>query len=64
MGRIAITALLVLFLAACQATSADSCAGFKPIRPTAADVASISPRLVDQILSHNRVGANLCGWRR
>ncbi len=63
MVKIAAALFLALFLAACNTTASDSCAGFKLIRPTTADVSAISPGLVDQILSHNKIGAELCGWK-
>ncbi len=54
--------LTALALQACS-TSADSCAGFKPIRPAIADVDAMSPGLNRQIIAHNETGAALCRWK-
>ena len=40
-----------------------SCVRFKPIRPEASDVDSASRVLKEQILAHNRVGQEVCGWK-
>ena len=53
---------LALALPACS-TSADSCAGFKSIRPAIADVDTMSPGLARQIVTHNETGAKLCRWK-
>lgn len=34
----------------------------KPLRPTAAEADTLSPRTVNAILAHNETGAKLCGW--
>ena len=57
-----IVLLTALALPACS-TSADPCAGFKPIRPMIADVDAISPGLARQIVAHNETGAALCRWK-
>lgn len=49
--------------AAGRATTEAACSGFKPIRPTTADVGAISDKLAGQILDHNAFGARACGWR-
>ena len=54
--------LTALALQACS-TSADSCAGFKPIRPAIVDVDAMSPGLARQIVAHNETGAALCRWK-
>ena len=51
-----------LALPACS-TSADPCAGLKPIRPAVTDVDAISAGLARQIVAHNETGANLCRWK-
>jgi hypothetical protein len=43
-------------------TRIGSCDLFVPIRPTPADVATISDGLVTQLVTHNETGARLCGW--
>lgn len=63
MGKVIAAGFLLLFLASCQTTNADSCAGFKPIRPTVEDTAVISQHLVDQLVVHNETGASLCKWQ-
>ena len=42
-----------------------SCVRFKPIRPSLEDVdeTPMSRGLSEQVLAHNRVGAEVCGWR-
>ncbi len=55
--------IATLFLASCQTTSGDRCAGFKPIRPTSSDVQLISETLTNQLLVYNKTGASLCGWK-
>lgn len=63
MRTLAIIVLLTtLVLSACS-TSADSCAGFRPIRPANADIDAISPGLARQIVAHNETGAKLCRWK-
>ncbi len=51
-----------LFASACVTGSADRCDGFKPIRPTPADVDQVSTELARQILDHNTFGSRACGW--
>jgi hypothetical protein len=41
----------------------DNCAGWAPIRLTAADVNVLSDAGVQQIVAHNRFGAARCGWK-
>lgn len=58
--------LLMTAVAACatgRATTDTACSGFRPIRPTTADVETMSDRLVGQVLDHNQFGAKACGWR-
>lgn len=58
--------LLPLAVAACAsgpAPTSEPCAGWLPIRPTLADVDTMSEALVDQVLSHNEHGARVCGWK-
>lgn len=57
------TLAFVAIVAACSPTDPAACVGFAPIRPTAAEVASLSPGTVAQIDAHNRYGAARCGWR-
>lgn len=46
----------------------DPCAGFEPLRPSAAEIAAlkaIDPKgsgLGAQLLKHNRYGRKECGW--
>ncbi len=55
-------ALLLLTLAGCQTTGGDFCAVSRPIRPTRAEVATMSDATVADVLAHNRKGAALCRW--
>lgn len=59
---ITLMAPLALALPACS-TSADPCAGFRPIRPAVADVTAMSAGLARQIVAHNETGASLCRWK-
>ena len=59
---VVLMAALALALPACT-TSADPCAGFKPIRPAIADVNAMSGGLARQIVAHNETGAALCRWK-
>lgn len=54
---------LSLLLAGCTATGGSFCAVEHPIRPTKAEVATLSDATVAAILAHNEKGAKLCGWR-
>ena len=60
-------ALLLLLLSVPSCTSgkgADSfCLAAHPIRPTAADVHTMSPSWVQQVLAHDKTGQQLCGWK-
>ncbi len=56
--------ILMLFVAGCATGPATDCAGFKPIRPTPADVDAVSDRLAAEILAHNEFGRAHCGWTR
>jgi len=53
----------LLFLAACQTTGGTFCAVSKPIRPTAAEIQTMSDETVAAILSQNLKGQKLCGWK-
>jgi hypothetical protein len=41
----------------------DYCLIAQPIRPSAADMGAISDSLVQQILTHDKTGQALCGWK-
>jgi hypothetical protein len=61
-------ASVVWCLTGCIATQAPTpgmtnCAGWSPIRLTAADVDALSDGGVSQIVAHNRFGAARCGWK-
>lgn len=49
-------------LAGC-ATKASWCAANRPIRPTAAEVETMSSGTARAILQHNEMGAASCGWK-
>lgn len=55
--------VLMAPLIGCQATTSDSCVGWRPIRPTQKDVQIISDKLAADILSHNEHGKDICGWK-
>lgn len=52
-----------LALAGCATTGGTACDGWTPIRPTGADLKTMSDSLVAQILGHNAHGAKTCGWK-
>ncbi len=63
MGKV-IALVGLLALAGCTATGGSYCSIAKPIRPTAEDVNVISDQLVQDVLTHNKQGAALCGWKQ
>jgi hypothetical protein len=54
---------LSLTLAGCTTSGGSFCAAGHPIRPTQAEVATLSGASVAAILAHNEKGQKLCGWR-
>ncbi|AZO45873.1 hypothetical protein EJ076_34715 [Mesorhizobium sp. M7D.F.Ca.US.005.01.1.1] len=54
---------LSLMLAGCAATGGSFCTVEHPIRPTKAEVATLSDASVNAILAHNEKGAKLCHWK-
>lgn len=54
--------VVALALAGCV-TTGTACDGWTPIRPTQAELQTMSGELAGQILSHNLHGAKTCGWR-
>lgn len=54
---------LLVGLSACTTTGGSFCAVEHPIRPTKAEVATLSDATVAAILAHNRKGRRLCGWK-
>ena len=54
---------LSLMLAGCASAGGSFCAVERPIRPTKAEVATLSDTSVAAILAHNEKGQKLCGWR-
>ncbi|HKS72681.1 MAG TPA: hypothetical protein VJQ82_05745 [Terriglobales bacterium] len=58
---IAVAALLAL--GACTTTGGSFCAVEHPIRPTKAEVATLSNATVAAILAHDLKGQKLCGWK-
>ncbi|MFD1986511.1 hypothetical protein ACFSOZ_29155 [Mesorhizobium newzealandense] len=57
------TIALSLMLTGCTAAGGSFCAVEHPIRPTKAEVESLSDASVAAILAHNEKGQRLCGWR-
>ncbi|PBB75221.1 hypothetical protein CK227_10540 [Mesorhizobium sp. WSM4308] len=58
-----LTLALLLVAAGCTTTGGSFCAVEHPIRPTKAEVATLSDASVAAILAHDEKGATLCGWR-
>lgn len=62
MGKvIALAALLAV--AGCTTTGGSFCKVEHPIRPTKAEISTLSDATVAAILAHNEKGQKLCGWR-
>lgn len=59
----AICILCIIVLSACQTVQGDFCDIAKPIRPTASQVDAMTDSQVRDLLSHNKKGQRLCGWR-
>ncbi|MGX7872861.1 hypothetical protein ACVDG5_008555 [Mesorhizobium sp. ORM6] len=59
----AIALLALLAVAGCTTAGGSFCAVEHPIRPTKAEVATLSDASVAEILAHNRKGQKLCGWK-
>lgn len=57
-----LTLAALLAIAGCQTASGSFCAVEHPIRPTKAEVATLSDASVAAILAHNEKGQRLCGW--
>jgi hypothetical protein len=55
--------ILLISLASCQTSDGEFCSVSKPIRLSADTIASLTDAEVAALLSHNRKGAALCGWR-
>lgn len=64
MIRLGTLAALALTLAGCQTTGGMTCDGWKPIRPTKAEIAQLSDQQVRMLLQHNEFGRKTCGWKR
>lgn len=54
---------LLVCLAGCPTTGGSFCAVEHPIRPTKAEIATLSDASVAAILAHNEKGQKLCGWK-
>lgn len=64
MGKVG-AAIALLALAGCTPGVryiSDGCLHFKAIRPTADEIAMMTPETVRQIYDHDETGAALCGW--
>lgn len=62
MGKAVILAGLLL-LAGCASVAGSFCTVAKPLRPSPEVIAAMSDGEVAAMLSHNRKGAALCGWK-
>jgi hypothetical protein len=58
-----LTIAAAISLAGCAKTSTGHCDGWKPIRPTQSDIATMSDALVEQLLAHNKHGETTCAWK-
>ncbi len=55
-------AAVSLAIGACQ-TGGHSCDGCRPLRPTQAEIRTMSDAQVKATLEHNEFGRRVCGWR-
>lgn len=55
--------LLLAALAGCQTAKGNFCAIAEPVRPSADAIVTLSDTDVKALLSHNRKGTRLCGWK-
>ena len=66
MGKVAAIAAALL-LAGCAARAVQDqltfCDGAQPLRPAPGETAKLADRTVAQIRQHNRLGAEVCGWK-
>lgn len=62
MGKALIFAAL-LALSACQHGGGGFCDIARPMRPSEAALAAMTPAEVADMLGHNETGQRLCGWR-
>ena len=62
MARVLVLAAL-LALGACQTAKGSFCDIAKPVRLSDAAVDALSDAEVAAMLSHNKKGAKLCGWK-
>lgn len=62
--RILILVAVLNGIAACTTTKGTFCQVSNPIRLSSQAVAALSDEEVKSVLSHNRKGAKLCGWRQ
>lgn len=54
---------ILIAVAGCTTTRGSFCTVANQIRPTEKEIAALSDKTVEQILSHLSKGERLCGWR-
>lgn len=55
-------AAVSLAIGACQ-TAGSNCDGWRPLRPTQAEISAMSDAQVQATLAHNEFGRRVCRWR-
>jgi hypothetical protein len=63
MVKVLILAAALALAAGCTTSGGSFCAVERPIRPTQAEVVTLSDATVAAILAHNEKGQRLCGWK-
>lgn len=58
-----LTLAALMAIAGCTTTGGSFCKVEHPIRPTKAEVSTLSDASVAAILAHNEKGQKLCGWK-
>ena len=56
-------AAVSLAIGACQTRGGNPCDGWRPMRPSQAEIAAMSDEQVAAVLEHNEFGRKTCGWR-
>ena len=61
---VAIMAIMaIMALPACQTGGGSFCDIARPLRPSEAALAAMTPAEVADMLGHNQKGQRLCGWK-
>ena len=56
--------LLLILLGGCATTTGSFCQIEHPLRLSDASIEAMTDAEVADVLTHNRIGERLCGWKR